>query len=255
MHILFVCGGLGGGGAERVAVNLANALVHLGVKVTIFARSVSQSYPVTEKVQLIESDGRGYFKRVVNLRKVLASNNFDAIVSFTDTPNIDAYIALKLSRKKAVFIPTVHTNLAARDSKIKKSYYFYLIRYLHIRACNLADKVVAVSDGGKQSLLNYYNLNDSKATTIYNPVIAGSGELACEFKGNDNKEEIRLVAAGRLTKAKNYYLMIDSFSAVKDRFDKEVFLDIYGEGELKADLQEYIDLKCLNESVQLKGFS
>ncbi|WP_297762654.1 glycosyltransferase [uncultured Alcanivorax sp.] len=256
MNILFVCAGLGGGGAEKVAVNLANTMSSKGEHVTIYYRpgGEAQNYKISPAVTLVRAYGYGLVKRIFNLKKLIDKSFFDAVISFTDTPNIDAYIALKLSRKKAVFIPTIHTNLAARDSKIKKSYYFYLIRHLHIRACDFADKIVAVSDGGKQSLLDYYNLTDSKATTIYNPVIADSEELACKYR-NNNKEKIRLVAAGRLTKAKNYYLMIDSFSVVKDRFDKEVFLDIYGEGELKDDLQKYIDLNCLNESVQLKGFS
>lgn len=67
------------------------------------------------------------------------------------------------------------------------------------------------------------------------------------YKPN-NREELRLVAVGSLRTAKNYPLLIRSASKVSS---KKVFVDIYGEGSLKGELQNQIDI--LKSPITLKG--
>lgn len=254
MHILFVCGGLGGGGAERVAVNLANALVRFGVKVTIFARSVSQSYPVNEKVELIASDGRGYFKRIVNLRKLLSSHDFDAVVSFTDTPNIDAFFALYFSNKNMLYFPTIHTDIAARDKYVFHDFRFSFIKMLHRKACRAADKVIVVSKGGAVSLSNYYRIDDSKIECVYNPVLMEDHPVLSRKKRCASPKNIRLVAAGRFTAAKNYRLMLDAVCLLNKSGDWVFTLDIYGQGEEFEAIRDYAKDVGVLEHVRFNGF-
>ena len=117
MKFLFVCSGLGGGGAERVAVNLANGLVGMGNEVSIFTRPVEESYSTGDKVGVIVAVSSGFWGRFFSLFREIKNNNYDAIVSFTDSPNIDAFFAWRLSGSKAVYSPTIHSDICARESR------------------------------------------------------------------------------------------------------------------------------------------
>ena len=64
--------------------------------------------------------------------------------------------------------------------------------------------------------------------------------------------ENEVVSIGRLTEQKNYKLLIDAFELVV-RANPHTHLSIYGEGNLKELLQDFISQKGLCENVKLRG--
>lgn len=64
----------------------------------------------------------------------------------------------------------------------------------------------------------------------------------------EKTDVVRFVAVGTLKEAKNYFYLLSVFELIKN---KNVTLDIYGDGPLKEQLQEVIDGKGLN--VKLLG--
>ena len=67
----------------------------------------------------------------------------------------------------------------------------------------------------------------------------------------DNKEKI-ILAAGRLTKQKNFIYLISEFKKFNNIF-KNYKLIILGDGELKNEIKMYIKLNNLENKVELKG--
>lgn len=254
MNILLVCSSIGGGGAERVAVNLANSIVDLGHSVVIFVRKeIDNPYFVSPKVKVIYQRKMGFYQGVFELRKLI-DENVNAVISFTDIPNILSKFSLMMSTSRPIYIPTIHNDLIARDAAQSPSIRFWGVRALHKFTCRLSEKIVVVSDGARNSLSQYYGLDSKALHTINNPVLRDD-ELICIPEQRAFKEEVHLVAAGRLTQQKNYKMMIDVLYALNKPLSRKYLLDVYGSGELSDSLYAYAVSKGVEDKISFKGFT
>jgi len=187
----------------------------------------------------------------MGLRRLINKEQGDVVIGFADMPNIVCYGALLAISECPSFIATIHSDLQLRDIHVGLSWKTRLLKSLHKRACFRADKVVVVSEGARSSLIDYYQLPTATVTRIYNPVL-NTVEVA------NHRAEIalplKLVAAGRLTQAKNYPIMIRAVQLLAEKYETPSHLSIYGEGELRAQLQELIDQLGLTSAITLHGF-
>jgi glycosyltransferase involved in cell wall biosynthesis len=254
MNILMVVSSIGGGGAERVATSLASEFVSLGHEVGIFYwdEKGSESYDLETCVKLYRSQDRLMPLRVLSLRAVVRRIPVDIVIGFTDMANITAWAALSLVRHRPVFVATIHSDLRVRDAKMGLSLKTRFLRLLHKQACTHATKMIAVSDGARDSLIGYLRLPPASVDRIYNPVLRDAIPLARQAPRGP---PVRVIAAGRLTRAKNYPLMIQAVKILQCRFNVSCHLEIYGKGELGDQLLGLIDELNLNSYVKLCGFT
>lgn len=253
LKILLVCGSYGGGGAERVALNLGSTLCAQGNSVAFYYwdEKGGQTYSIDPRIQLRKAPGRQLFARIFGLKKLLKMEPVDLIIGFTDMPNIVAYGALFGQWRGPVFITTIHSDLRIRDENVGLSWKTSLLKLLHRRACVFAKKVVVVSDGAKESLIDYYRLPRSNVMRIYNPVLEKVSASACRY---GIVPPLKMVAAGRLTQQKNYPLMVRAVKLLVEKYNIPSHLSIYGEGELRMQLQVLIDQLGMNSIITLHGF-
>ncbi|WP_290522433.1 glycosyltransferase [Alcanivorax sp.] len=255
IKILIVCSSLGGGGAEKVAANLASAFSGLGHDVTVFCRPCKKQYPVDSRVRIIHPSKRMVVSRIISLASLVRSKSPDFILSFTDVSNVDAWFASKIAGYSGVRVPTIHNDLKLRDSRVKASLKKSIVYYLHRLACLSASRVVVVSKSAAVSFCDYYKIDVKKVSCIYNPVISDNFNLLPAVSQNSLKKQIRLVAVGRLVDQKNYPLMIDVMETLCRDQVHEFTLDIYGEGELEGELKRCVEQKALTDVVTFRGFS
>ena len=86
---------------------------------------------------------------------------------------------------------------------------------------------------------------DSKIKVINNPLSFDSKEISsCKNK--------KIISVGRLTKQKGFDILIDVWKKVREKHSDWI-LEIYGEGNLKKELQSKIDSLNLTDSLLLKG--
>lgn len=255
MKILIVCSSLGGGGAEKVAANLANSFSDLGHDVTIFCRPCEKMYPVDSKVKIVNPSCGKVVPRILSLSSLLRKENPDVILSFTDISNIDTWFAARIAGFTGVRVPTIHNDLKLRDSRIKSSLKKRILYFLHRLSCISASKAVVVSQSALVSFCDHYKIDPNKVCCIYNPVIPDSYDFVPMDTRENQKNEIRLVAVGRLVEQKNYLLMLDVMAFLNSEQQQEFKLDIFGEGELEEDLKRYSEEKGLAEFVSFRGFS
>lgn len=250
MKILMVISSLGGGGAEKVAAHLANYFYDKNndIKICYWNKSKNQ-YNISERVSLCELNPKA---RVYELSKAIKLFKPEIIFSFADVSNVIAYYAKLLSNSEAIYIPSIHNNLKVRDDNIGFQLKSFILGRLHRFVCQKANKVVIVSQDAKDSFVSYYNIPKNKCVCIYNPIfpqveIYQSSQV-------ENKGQLKVIAIGRLVKQKNYPLLIRVAEKLK-RKDLNFVIDIYGEGELRNDLELLIKSKNLSPHVKLKGFS
>ncbi len=245
---------MGGGGAEKVAVKLSSLFSNKGYKCYYYYWDdvKEHRFSLDKNVNIIRSNSRSIFLRIGQLRRLIINENIESVISFTDVPNIISWFASMFIRSRITFVPTVHSNVKVRDENINHTLGFFLARFLHKISCKSADKVVAVSNGARRAILNYYNLPSSKVCTIYNPVLSTVPNL---IERTTIGKQVKLIAVGRLTEAKNYSQMLYAVKQLHDSQVDNFILDIYGEGELRGNIESLIKKLKLEDIVTLKGFS
>ncbi len=245
MKIMFVIPSLSFGGAERVVSVLSNELVAQGndVQILIYFRTENE-YPTditVKKVYLsngFEDDYNkmNYYKRLALLRRITKAYNPDYIVPFLSHVCIQTCVALFGLDYK--IIQTVRNN----PKTLPKNKLHRFLRDLFI---NHSYKTIVQNNEQKDYFCKKIH---NKIFVLPNPV----REELFQAEKNKKSDKFIIASAGRLTYQKNFKLLIDSVENICKE-NSNVILQIYGDGELKEELQSYINGKKLDKSVFLMG--
>ncbi|MFT3848102.1 MAG: glycosyltransferase [Propionivibrio sp.] len=119
-----------------------------------------------------------------------------------------------------------------------------------------ADAVVSVSSGVQEDLLRHVRLSTGACHVVYNPVVDDVFDLRANQPLShpwfSSSAPPVILAAGRLTEAKNFPLLIRAFARVKA--GRPCRLMILGEGPLRPALESLVDELGLGGYVTLPGF-
>lgn len=254
MKIIMVCASISGGGAERVACNLASYFDKSGHEVAYFHWRASEaaSYEISPGVRLVKSPSASTIGRLSALVRFLKSFDPAVIISFTDIPNILSAAAKKIARRSDItLLATVHNDLRARDMGAGLGLKGLVYRFAHKVSLQYANEIVAVSKGTAKTLSSYYKIAKNKISIIYNPAIA-SVEVGRLSADRLIGRELRFVAAGRLVEQKDYVTMLRALARAKMKVKFSV--DIYGNGPLLPNLKKLCRQLDLTDSVRFCGF-
>ena len=245
MRITVFIGGLSGGGAERVACNLANALTAAGHTVEMLTMSDAEdSYPLDGRVtraHLLKASERkntvyNTWLRMRRLRRYLK-----------DHKDVDAYV---------VMLPVTITmmTLVRRATKAKiilserndPENYSDLIKRLMKYSCKRADGVVFQTDVVKA----WYEpcLKKTEGRVISNAI--NPAFIRPAYEGEREKV---IVGAGRFNTQKNFPLLIRAFARIAEKFP-EYKLVIYGQGGLLESYQSLAEELSLGDRVEFPGY-
>lgn len=234
-----------GGGAERVAVRLANELsANNDVSLLLFDKQ--SGYPLSERVRIVDmglSNVRlpgllkfltSWYVMLIGIRfvsKIRQKERPDVTLSFLSSSN-----ALNVLSKGSGKLVVSERN----NPKGKGRLYFMK----SIFSYSLADMVVFQSETVRRMFPKYIR---NKGVVIPNPVVV---ESVANSSGRDKK----IVTVGRIEIQKNQSMLVGAFGRfVKDHPDYS--LHIYGQGEFRERLIEQIKSLGLEKSVFLHGYS
>lgn len=241
MKVVFYINSLCFGGAERVVCNLATQLSESGYEVVLVTSfPTEKEYVCGSKVRRIYLGNQricSLIKRnlflIKKLRRVLKIECPDILISFMAEPNFRAIIA-SLGLKNKVMI-------SVRNDP-EKEYSGMLIRLLAKTLFRFADGIVFQTEDAKM----WFPMSiQKKSEIIYNQVDDAFYRVKC------NEERCNIVTVGRLTAQKNHKLLIRSFASISDRITDNLI--IYGEGELRNELEALISALHLEDRVILPG--
>jgi len=149
------------------------------------------------------------------------------------------------------FIATINLNVSifASEHTTYKYYQKRLIsKILLYIFLNKYKKVILVS---VQAISTYPKFLQKNMIYINNPVDNLSNFKKANVSDEADKKNI-LISVGRLCDSKNYFILIDAFDNIKNKIENWE-LHIYGEGELRNQIIEYIKFKNLENKIFLKG--
>ena len=248
---------LRGGGAERVMVILANAFAERGYAVDLVLASATGPYiaEVSPAVNLVNLGRSRVITSLPGLVRYLRLRKPVALLSAMGHANSVALLAKKFAGGNTRFVVSERNNSLVLQgehegfrSRVVRSFNRYLYR--------TADAIHAVSHGVAAAASQQLDLPREGIDVVYNPVVTRQvlerAQANVDFPWFSVGGPPVIVAAGRLTKQKDFATLIRAFALV--RLETEVRLVIMGEGELRPDLEQLINEYRLYGSVFLPGF-
>lgn len=266
MRITLVIGGLGGGGAERVCVNLANCWAERGHHVTILTvyHTAKPAYAIDARVQrrcvdwprlprhdelnataiapIMRGLQRAGCKRELTqhityfalLRARILAQKPDVVVSHMDLTNLRVLVAMH--EASVPVIACEHTDA----TRVSIGWWQTVRAALLPRA-----RFVVTPHAASVGWLAKYGVEVVK---IPNPLVPPSAN-----GGERNGHRRRLVSLSRLSADKRPELSIRAFASIASEFPEWDF-EIYGDGPLRANLAELI-AKLASDRIRLRGFA
>jgi GalNAc-alpha-(1->4)-GalNAc-alpha-(1->3)-diNAcBac-PP-undecaprenol alpha-1,4-N-acetyl-D-galactosaminyltransferase len=241
VRIAFLIGSLAGGGAERVAVRLAEAWTASGHDVTLLTWEGPEAdvYEVpagVERVHLRRGTGRSRRAALVSLprlRSWLRAERPDVLVCFLPVNNLLGLLAAR------------GTGIAVAVSE-RNAIELYRARWKRalLRAYRFTDAVVVQTRAASASLPPSVR---RRSHVIVNPVPIHQAP-------DPVHREPLLLGVGRLVPEKRFDLLIESFAQIAGRHPGWC-LTLLGEGPLRADLEARVRRLGLAERIALPGFA
>ena len=260
IKLLFLIFDLGGGGAEKVLVNLVNNLNAERYDITIrtlFGEGVNAN-KLKSNIEYLPFFKRKPFRGFTKILRLIPSSflyklfvkgKYDYEIAFLQhqptriiggnrdkTTNKFAWVHIVSDSSR-------HLLNSYKNEKEFNSIY------------NSYNKIAFVSKEALESFERYYDIQTPKE------VVHNVNEYHCldaladepiEIKINPDK--INLIAIGRLTNQKRFDRLIDSLKSVDNKGLENYNLYILGEGEDKEKLQKQIDDNGSREKIKLLGF-
>jgi glycosyltransferase involved in cell wall biosynthesis len=261
LRITIVIGGLGGGGAERVCVNLANAWVdgNAVTLLTITQGDREAAYAVDSRVerrdvgwprenresenalsillalqQLRCAELAGEIVLMAALRAAILETAPDVVVSHMDLTNVRVLAALHGSGVPVVACE--HTD----PSRVSLGAWQRAREVLYRRA--------AVVVSSHDSTTEWLTRRGITARTIANVLVPPPA------RGKPRQGRRRIVTLSRLSHEKRVEMLVRAFGRVADDFPAWD-LEIYGDGPLAPALADVIERLGLGRRVFLRGFT
>lgn len=253
-HIAIFVPSLRGGGAERVMLTLANAFGERGHNVDLVLAKAEGPYlpEVSEKVRLIDLGVPRVLRSLWPLYRYLRRERPDAMLSALNYANVIAILAWKLAGVPTHLAVSERSSLAIQPKQTNGKITRRLMRWLYPKA----DKVICVSKGIETDMQSIIGVPASKTMTIYNPVdveaIQEKMTAPLDHPWFNTKTATVILAAGRLTEAKDYPTLLQAFARL--RRDRDARLIILGQGKEKPRLKALAQDLDISNDVDFVGF-
>lgn len=256
-RILFLIPNLGGGGAEKVLVNLVNNLDKSKYAVTVrtlFKSNVNSKY-LKNDVRYIEGKVKQFRGNIHVLKlfspkflyKFFIKDEYDIVVSYLEGPTARIVSGCYLENTK--LISWMHTDCA--DLKML-SHSFRSIKEVN-KCYDRFDVNICVSEFVKKSFLSIYKAKNCKV--LYNTneskkILSMSQEPLEDFFSND----LNVISVGRLIKEKGFDRLVRVHKRILEEGIKHNVY-ILGSGALEEKIKQLIKNLKVENTFHLLGFN
>lgn len=262
--LIFIINALGGGGAERAASILLGSEIfrkefetHLilledkikyelpnGIYIHI-ATKLGESAGDMEKAALLP-------RMVAFVRRMKLAIQPDISLSFLTRSNI-LNILTKTGQERIVISERNNPKRTYGGSPLKS----FIHRKLLSRLYPKADKIITVSEGVRDALLTYVELDPGKVVTVHNPYDIEKIRLLINEEIDDDMKALFsdspvIISVGRLIEQKGQDILISAMPSVLE--NHKVNLVIIGEGKKKVSLTKMADDLKISERVHFIGW-
>jgi glycosyltransferase involved in cell wall biosynthesis len=248
---------LDGGGAERVFLNLAQALVENGVCVDIVLAKRAGHFlsSVPMGANLVDLSHTRPLRAVPSLVRYLRAKRPSVLLSTITNANVAALLAHRLATVPTRVIVREANTLSSElknTSTLDRLVVQKIVQWFY----PLADVIVAPSNGVADDLAAVTGVRRERIRVIYNPIV--SNALLAKARDTpdhpwlQNNQIPVVLGIGRLTRQKNFSTLIRAFAIARRHLPARLL--IIGEGREHALLQGLIQREGLSADVALIGF-
>jgi glycosyltransferase involved in cell wall biosynthesis len=249
-----------GGGAERVMVNLANNMAAKGVHVDLVVANAQGAYrdQVSSNVNIIDFQSERSLASFPKLIGYLRYEKPKALISALEHTNVLAIWAKRLAFVPTKNIITEHISsslisYAAGYTPSKLRATLYAMRFTY----PLAYRIVTVSQGVADDLVQTIGISKNKLEVIYNPVLNEAmfekAEQPIDHPWFQAGQPPVVLGVGRLEPQKDFPNLLRAFALLRKK--QKARLVILGEGNLRGQLEALAKELGIEEDVQLPGFN
>lgn len=212
MKILFIIDNLGSGGAQNQLTLLAAGLQERGHHTTVFTYYPQDFF----KQRLINAGSHLVYKPkttnfglevVLELRKLIQKENFDALISFMDTPNFYLILAKHFSKK---YINT----LISYRSKTDFTKLSFFSKSLREWVNKKATHIMCNSHHERERWVARYPYLHEKTETVYNGV--NQTRFRPKKVGTTHRVFNKLLYVGSVSSDKNGVCVIEALKILKE---------------------------------------
>ena len=252
-------GTLGGGGAERMVLNLTNTLVERGYNVDLILVNKTGNYIdyLNKNVNIVDLKCERALFSFFPLLKYLYKQKPKMIIASMRHINLICWFAKKFSFGFSSF------KLIARESNVPSlrlispdSLSDRIVGYLTKFSYSSCDHIIAPSSGVAKDIKKFFNIKNVPITSIPNIVDFEFIEKQKLYKNENinyfiNINKPIILGVGRLSPVKDFGTLIKAFSLVKKEIDCRLI--IIGEGTERVTLEKIIKNLDIESDVFLLG--
>ncbi len=241
------------GGAERVAINLANSFSRIGYLVDVVLLSATGELidELLPEIRVVDLQVKRMREVLTPLIRYIRKNRPNALLANMWPITSITLCACKLAMVKTRLVVVEHTTWS--KSEICKSPFRRWQAATTMRfTLPFADGIVAVSDGAADDLARFANLNRNDITVIYNPIV-GEVKVTSLHQINDwSESKYPVLAVGKLKVVKDFATLLKAFSILINHLDAKLL--ILGEGECRLALELQAKQLGISDKVIMPGF-
>lgn len=254
--ITFLISTLGGGGAEGVCVNLANALAECGWAVTLVVLHMNNAVfhdRLSDKVELVVLGINHARYAFGGLRRFLTGYQPEKVLVFNYELAVLLVAVRVLTRQKFKIIAR-NVNTLSHNRRLSKGFWHKQIvnRLVDELYCKV-DHVINQCEGMREDLIMLYPGLADRSSVIYNPVNQMVADTAKRINSSSVQKEDYLLCVGRLEPQKAFHYAIEAFAKIELTYPN-LRLKIVGTGSLEADLKTLAKRLGIIGRVDFEGF-
>jgi glycosyltransferase involved in cell wall biosynthesis len=250
MKVLHVIESLEFGGAEKVVVDLANALVErvpVGICCVKRIGELRDALDARIAVHCLNKQEGNDFGLPRRLARLASHDGYDVVHSHTWGVFLEPALA-RTRRAPRRLVHTVHGRYLEYPPGIVSRLKRRLRRVLEQWLARRYDAVVAVSASVRDYVAGNLRIAEPRLVTIHNGIRARASVAAPRPEGS-----LTFITVGRLAPVKNQGLMVGAFARVA-REHGGARLRIVGDGPERAALEGQVRRLGLDRQVELLGF-
>jgi glycosyltransferase involved in cell wall biosynthesis len=237
------------GGAQRTTLNLVNHLGAHGIRplLALGATSGPMAHEINGSVQTADLRARRARHAVVPLARLIRERRPAVLFAPMPEASVTAAVAWRMSGGRCALVVR-ESNYRGDPEAAGPAPSRWLLPW----AYRQADRVVALSHGVRNDIVDRYTLDPRRVSTIHNPVdlarIEALGERPCEVA---QRASPHLLAVGRLIRQKGFDVLLQALAALKS---PDAQLTILGDGPERSALTALARTLGISSRVHLPGY-
>lgn len=247
------------GGAERVSVNLANAIRQKGhnVDLVLINRLGCGAFfdELESSIRILELPQSRTLMSAIGFRKYLIEERPDLVISALTHINVSTLIACQMSSYRPPITIVEHGQFSRereRPMSLSVRTAYRLAPWLY----PLANVIAAVSEGARQDLARSIGIAPERISVLHNPVVTENlleaSRMPIDHPWFEDGESPVILAVGALRPEKNFPLLITAFDIVRRR--RQARLVIVGDGPEMSTVRKCAESSQYTADIALLGF-